>query len=302
MTQYDKFIVPRFVRLWVFPAYLMLLTGCGKVVSSTPFVPLQTASPSPTITSTLAPPTSTPVPLAAIVNGEPITLAQYQAELTRYKVAIGTELATEDKQRVLEDLIDQYLLAQAAKDKGFIVDNKIIQDHIASLGTPEVLANWISNNGYTEVTFRQDLRRSLATAWMRDQLIAQVPTTAEQVHVRQILLYSSDQANEVLAQLKAGKDFAALAAQYDPLTFGDLGWSPRHYLLDPKIEEAVFSLQPGQSSDVIQTSAGFHIIQVIERESQRPLDSNALLALQLQALDNWLQERRNQSQIQFLLP
>jgi peptidyl-prolyl cis-trans isomerase C len=139
-------------------------------------------------------------------------------------------------------------------------------------------------------------------AWMRDQLIAQVPTTAEQVHVRQILLYSSDQANEVLAQLKAGKDFAALAAQYDPLTFGDLGWSPRHYLLDPKIEEAVFSLQPGQSSDVIQTSAGFHIIQVIERESQRPLDSNALLALQLQALDNWLQERRNQSQIQFLLP
>jgi peptidyl-prolyl cis-trans isomerase C len=137
---------------------------------------------------------------------------------------------------------------------------------------------------------------------MRDQLVAQVPTTAEQVHVRQILLYSSDQANEVLTQLKADKDFAALAAQYDPLTFGDLGWSPRRYLLDPKLEEAVFSLQPGQFSDVIQTSAGFHIIQVIERESQRPLESNALLALQLQALDNWLQERRNQSQIQFLLP
>jgi parvulin-like peptidyl-prolyl isomerase len=53
---------------------------------------------------------------------------------------------------------------------------------------------------------------------------------------------------------------------------------------------------------VIQTEAGFHILQVIERDPQRPLSPDARLALQTQALKDWLAARRQASQIEILGP
>lgn len=251
-------------------------------------------------------PSPTPAPLAARVNGTGITLAEYQAELARYQAAVGTDLATKDKQHVLDDLIDQVLLAQAAAEKGFVVDEGVVQDHInqltAQLGDEQALTNWMAAHGYVEADFRQDLARSIAAAWMRDQITGAVPETAEQVHARQILLPTSEQAQNVLTQLKSGTDFAKLAADEDPVTGGDLGWFPRGYLPDSKLEEAAFSLQPDQFSDVIETRTGFHILQVIARDPKRPLDPDARLTLQAQALQNWLANRRKQSEIQVLLP
>ena len=137
---------------------------------------------------------------------------------------------------------------------------------------------------------------------MRDHILSELPGTAEQVHARQILLYNLDEANEVHAQLAAGVDFATLSEQYDPVAKGDLGWFPRGYLLDPKIEEVAFSLQPGEFSQVIETAVGFHILQVIERDPQHPLIPDARLVFQLQALRNWLETRRAESEIQVLIP
>jgi peptidyl-prolyl cis-trans isomerase C len=156
--------------------------------------------------------------------------------------------------------------------------------------------------GYSEDSFRLDLQRSLEAAWMRDKIVAQVPSEAEQVHARQILLYNSTQADQTLAQLKAGKNFGELAAQYDPVTYGDLGWFPRGYLLNKKLEEVAFNLQPGAFSDVIETEAGFHILLVVEKDPQHPLEPDMLLTLQTQAVENWLQEQRNQGNIEVLLP
>jgi parvulin-like peptidyl-prolyl isomerase len=61
-------------------------------------------------------------------------------------------------------------------------------------------------------------------------------------------------------------------------------------------------LQPGQYSSIIQTLAGFHILQVLERDPQRPLDPQALLTLQNRAVADWLQTHHDQSDIQVLLP
>ena len=73
--------------------------------------------------------------------------------------------------------------------------------------------------------------------------------------------------------LEAGADFTELAYEYDPLTGGDLGWFPAGYLLQPDVETAAFSLQPGQYSGIIQTSYGYHIVYVIERDSNHPLSA-----------------------------
>ncbi len=63
-----------------------------------------------------------------------------------------------------------------------------------------------------------------------------------------------------------------LASEADPVTRGDLGWFPRGYLLQPEVEEAAFSLQPGEVSQVIKSAIGFHLVQVIEKDPARPVD------------------------------
>jgi len=251
-------------------------------------------------------PSPTPAPLAAQVNGTGITLQEYQAELARYQAAVGTEVAPQDKTKVLDDLIDQVLLVQAAAKEGFVVDDKMVQQHIdqltGQLGSTQALSDWMAAHGYVEADFRHDLARSIAAAWMRDQITSAVPETADQVHARQILVSTSAQAQDILSQLKTGQDFAQLAIKEDPATGGDLGWFPHGYLPDQKLDAAAFSLQPGQFSDVIETSTGFHILQVIERDPQRALSQDARLTLQNQALQSWLENQRKQSEIQILLP
>jgi len=285
---------------------LMSLNGCNAANQAQ----MATASPPMVLTSTPTwtplPPTATPEPLALLVNGEGILLVDYQAEMERFRAATGTELATEEQQVVSDDFINQLLLAQAAQASGYIVDEEMLQERIKQLtdrmDDSQTLEDWLAVHGYPIDTFSKDLKRAMAAAWMRDKIIEQVPLTAEQVRARQILLYNSAQANEVYAQLQAGKVFATLAAQYDAITYGDLGWFPRGYLLDEKLDEIVFGLQPGEYSQVIQTFAGYHIVQVIERDPQRLLEPDALLALQSLALNNWLQEQRSLSQIEVYVP
>lgn len=281
------------------------LSACGKSTAQPENTP--TLSPSPTTAiATPATPTITTQPLAAIINGENITLAQYEAELNRYQAAIGTELATEQMQQVLDDLINQTLLAQAAAESGFNADDAMVQERydqlLENLGDRQAFDQWMQTNGYHESDFKEDLKRSIAAAWMRDQISDQVPEEMEQIHARQILLYNSDNANQALEQLRLGSDFVKMAAEYDPITYGDLGWFPRGYLLDDKLEEVVFNLQPGEFSDVIQTAAGFHIVQVIERDGQHAVDPSVRLDLQENALSDWLAERRLNSQIQIITP
>jgi len=226
---------------------LALLSACRtappRTAQTTPSIATEQPSPQAAAT-TAAAPTSIPAtqqPLAAIADGWEISLAEYQAELAQYKAAQGTELAAEDEQRVLDELIDQALLAQAARQNGFSPDEALLDERtqrlVDQLGDRIALENWMQTYGYDEATFRRALARSVASAWMRDQIAASVPKTAEQVHARQILLYNAEQANEVLGLLKAGNDFGNLAVKYDPITRGDLGWFPRGYLLDQKLEE-----------------------------------------------------------------
>lgn len=240
------------------------------------------------------------------VNGEGLNLAEYQAELSRFQAASGRELTAEDRQLVLDELIDQVLLAQAAAEQGFTVDEAALAARLDELtsqvGGPDALAAWLQANSYSQEQFRQALRRSVAAAWMRDQIISQVPPTADQVHARQLFFASVDDANQALAELKAGGDFTAKATTRDPLTGGDLGWFPRGVLLHPELDDPVFALQPEQFTDVIRTAIGYHIIQVIERDPQRALDPQALLELQAAALQEWIGQRRSQSQVEILAP
>ncbi len=286
--------------IWILLTLLIAL-GLSACASFPP--PEPTAIP--TATFTPEPPTATPEPLAIVINGEGIPVVEFDAEVARYiaaQEALGKTVSQQDADTaVTEDLTAQLLLAQAARTNGFTLDEAGLQARIDSLaaqvGGADALSQWESAHGYTEQTFRSALKRAAESAQMRDKILAEVPRTAEQVHIQQILLYNQDTAQSFLAQLNGGADFDDLALRADPLTRGDLGWVPRGYLLEPQIEEAAFALTVGEHSDIITTNAGFHIIRILDRDPNRPLSSDAYLALQEQALTNWIDAQRQQATI-----
>ncbi len=78
-------------------------------------------------------------------------------------------------------------------------------------------------------------------------------------------------AEDVLKQLKAGGNFADLAKKYseDPgsgKNGGSLGWIGRGRTV-PEFEKAAFSLAKGSTSDLVQSSYGFHIIRVDDKQA-----------------------------------
>jgi len=288
----------KFIWIWLTLLTALGLSACASL--STPEI-----ASTPTATFTPEPPTATPEPLALTVNGEGVTLAEFNAEVARYTTAQTALGKTVDSaaatSAVIEDYIAQMLLAQAAHTNGFALDDAALQARIDSLaaqvGGAEALSAWQTGHGYSEQTFRSALRRAAESAWMRDKIISNVPSTAEQVHVQQILLYNQDTAQNFLAQLNGGADFDELAFKADPLTRGDLGWVPRGYLLNLQIEEAAFNLSVDQFSDVIATDVGFHIVKILARDPNRPLSPDALLSLQELALRKWVEEQRSQASV-----
>ncbi len=277
------------------------LSGC----SSTEAVATETPAP----TQTALPPTPTPIPAALKVNGEVVEQSLYDAWRASYDVAqeFGSVLASDEEaqQTVLDELISQVLLAQGAAENGYAVSDEDLDDRIASLaesaGGEDKLAAWQEANGFDAGTFRDALRLSMAAAWQRDQIADSVPQEAEHVKARQLLVLDEETANLYLGQLEAGAEFATIANIVDPTLGGDLYWFPRGYLTQVSVEEAAFALEPGQISEIIQSDLGYHIVQVLDR-GIRPLSPEARNFLQHQAVEDWLTERREQSEIEILLP
>lgn len=283
------------------------LTGCRANETLTPISRTPEATDTPQATATITP---TPEPLALMVNGEGVPLGEYQAQLSQLAAADAqagkTRPPEEQRQMVLDELINQTLMAQAARENGFTLDQAALQARIdelaAEAGGEQALNEWMAANGYTSESFRKALERAAASAWQRDEVINTVPETAEQVRVQQILVRDADTADEIHRQLEAGADFATLAAKYDPITSGVLGWFPRGYLTQPAVEDAAFALQPGQYSSVIESEFGYHIIYVLERETDRPLSMDARTTLQHKTLASWLEALKSAGSIEILAP
>jgi parvulin-like peptidyl-prolyl isomerase len=300
---------------------LGLLVSCGP--GGTPVSEEITPQPTNTATQEVAPlppaatvaaPSPTPSserPLAALVNGQPILLADYQQEIARFEAAMagqGFDLKSEDGQamlaqmrrQVLDSMIEQVLIKQAATQEGMAVSEEeleaVIQQSIEEGGGQASFEEWLQTSDLTYEDFKEEIRFQLLAQAIFERVTGSVPTTAEQVHARHIVVQTEEEAQAILAQLQAGGDFVALARERSQdentkETGGDLGFFPRGQLISPELEEAAFALQPGQISEVVRSQFGYHIVQVLERASDRPLPLEVLNSLKEQAFAAWMQEQ-----------
>lgn len=272
-------------------------------------------------TETAVPVTPTPdAPLAARVNGEPLLLATFEAELARYQQA-EAELGNQPGDNpyssiVLDALIEQMLIRQAAAAQGVVVTEEMIDQELAELqevagGTDNFVA-WLDANRYSEEAFRTAVSDGLIQEQMVSTVTADVPFAVEQVHARYIQVDDANLANTLLAQIQAGDDFATLAQLHslDRITGengGDLGFFAAGTLLVPEVDAAAFALtEPGQVSEVItavnrEGNPVYYIVQLIERESERPLDDNVRSILLQQAFETWLDGLWQSANIERLL-
>lgn len=287
--------------------WLLLLV---VVIAACSNQPTQTLVETPTVaiptgTATPAEPTPTPEPAAAIVNGERISLAFFEREVERYLLAQEAMAQPETdvslaRQAVLNELIDQALLAQAARVAGATVSDAEVEARIIALSEEVDLAAWMAEWGYTEEEIFDILKSQLLAGIQRDIIIESVPETVEQVELRQVFAYTPTGATNAIANLNAGTPFEEVAFLYEPETGGYLGWVPRGYLLIPAVEDAAFNLPVGEYSEIIESDIGYHIVMVLDR-GDHPLTSDARLTLQRQALQDWLATQRENSTIEVLI-
>jgi peptidyl-prolyl cis-trans isomerase SurA len=91
-------------------------------------------------------------------------------------------------------------------------------------------------------------------------------------------------AKTILDSIKAGRDFATFAKRYSEdagsaVHGGDLGWARRGDFVK-EFEEATFALKPGQLSDVVETTLGYHIIQLLDRRGEAVHPRQILIKLE----------------------
>ena len=169
----------------------------------------------------------------------------------------------------------------------------------------EVLQTLKERVKFSEAEFRDLFLASLLRQKLEKYLGDQLPTSEAQVHARHMLFKTQEEAEAALARLKAGEDFATVAKELSTDTStsesgGDLGWFPVG-MMDPDFEKVAFNTPPGQVSEIVQTSYGFHIIKVEEKDDNRPLDAAPLEERKQGALEAWLGGKRNSDSVKRLL-
>jgi parvulin-like peptidyl-prolyl isomerase len=253
-----------------------------------------------------------------MVSGEPIYLVDYERMVAQYETAMissGVDFSTPDGQArllqaredILNSMIEQILIEQYAVQQGIVVTDEDVQAAIDQIvedvgGEAEFQVR-LEQNGITEQDMRNDLYSQLIGAAVVEQVTSSVPETADHVHARHIYVDTREGAEQLLAQLQAGADFAELAQQYSQdestrRTGGDLGFFPRGVLMVPEVEEVAFGLQPQQISGVVDSSFGYHIVEVLERDPNRVLSPENLHHLKERAFQDWIESLWTQAEIE----
>ncbi len=259
-------------------------------------------------------PNTPPDKAVVTVNGDEILAGEVQMAAQRMAQSMAQSGQQVDPQQIgaaaMQQMVDGVLLVQEAKRRGFKADPAVIKTSVeqaeTSAGGAEQLDVTLAEQGLN----RARLKTLIEDSDLVNQLLMKLgegievsdekisafykenPTffaAPEEVSARHILFKLEDGADDetkaaakakaeaALKRVRAGEDFATLATELSEGPSGpkggDLGFFPKERMVAP-FADAAFALKPGETSGVVETRFGYHIIRVEERNDARtvPLD------------------------------
>lgn len=308
------------MRYWlIVPILTMLLTACGGGAPATEPQQANNQNPPTPTQETQQVAESSPIAdspnpegVVARVNGVEISQGAFDRAYTRRSANSTAADDTALRLQVVNTLVEQELIEQAATGMGIVVTDADVEAQIVDLqagvaeSDVESWEVWLETNSYTEDELRDELYNNQITQGIFDSIMTNDLTgDVPQVHARHILVETQAEAVTALARIQNGEDFAAVAAEVsvDLMTRdlgGDLGWFIAAELTDPALAQVAFDLEPGQVAGPVQSIVGFHVIQTLEKET-RPIEPERLPFLMQTLFEQWLAEQYNIAQIEILI-
>ena len=254
--------------------------------------------------------------ILARVNDQIISRSDYERADQQLQSEVRRNNGDVEARRkdLLRDLIDQQLLLSKGKELGITGETELIkqldeirkQNHLDSM---EDLEKAAQSQGVSFEDFKQSQRNAIITqSVVREEVGRHIQLSQsdgqryyqahkaefdqpESVRLSEILIPTTEtddaakvaaaeaKANEIVAKIKGGADFAALAksSSSGPTAQqgGDLG-SFRRGSLAKALEDKTFALDAGQTTDAIRTKQGFVILKVVEHPRGGPAPMEAV--------------------------
>lgn len=269
----------------------------------------------------------------AKVNGEAVTRKELEDYVRNLEGQAGGPIPADQRDRIYRGVLDQLvgykLLLQEAKARRVVVADADVDARIAEVKkqfpSEDLFMQTLIDRKMTLEQIKADARRDLSIARLIEaeisQRVALKPgqaedfyknnpdrfTEPERVRASHILIAAENadaaakaqaktKAGQILKDLKAGKDFAALARQHsqDPgsaVNGGDLGFFAQGQMVGP-FNDVAFSLKPGATSDLVETQFGYHIIRVAEKQPGRTVPLEEVRP----RLDEYLKHQNRESE------
>ena len=241
----------------------------------------------------------------AKIDGHTIWTSDVRAEaVAQGQIGPGEPLdATSDLfQRTLQEVIDQRLLAKAARDKG--LDKSLTAQRRLQAAQDRILGDMLVEN-----TIDRDIDEKAVKAQYDDQV--KLARTSEEIRTRIILLKTKDDADAALKQVQGGAVFEAVAMeksidQATRFNGGDMGYFTTD-IMPQAFKGVISTAKVGDTVGPVQADGGWAILRIEDRrpeqlptlEEERPVIMRYLIYNQVAGLLTSLQ---NNSKVQFLLP
>jgi peptidyl-prolyl cis-trans isomerase C len=248
------------------------------------------------------------------VNSEDVKKADFEMLLRNVEANNGpipSDRRDEILRKVLDELVNYTLLKQEARARSVTATDAEVEEQLSAMRkmapSEEAFQKALKDQNMTIERLRSDARAQIAIGKMMNAQVgdAQPATDAEAkefyeknpdrfkqpetVRASHILVATGPQADDaakkaarakidqVLKRVKSGEDFAALAKENSDdgsgQQGGDLGFFPKEKMV-PAFADAAFALKTGETSDIVTTQFGYHIIRLTDRKpaGMMPLD------------------------------
>lgn len=223
-------------------------------------------------------------PLAK-VNGRVITVGDFETRLSKMP-AYYKALASQRKKDFLDDMISEQLMYKEALKRGLNRDPEV-KELLEEARSKILVAKLLEVEGKKTVVSEDEIKEFYEAH--KDDFV-----TPLKMRASHIMVDTEEGAKEVLQKLSDGGDFAQLAKEYskDPSKErgGDIGYFVKGQLM-PQIEEVCLKLEVGQTSDMIRTKFGYHIIRLTDKVEPRMVDfSEVKVAIEKELKDKARQQ------------